>query len=366
MLSNDPIDLTKDLQDLLPQAVIDEWLPPEHKSILFLFQKFKQYPPHPCHYILPSNLQQFLHQDPIQDFDFRSFLDIPPPALPEISRAYQTAINGSPTPILSVTLQPDHGNLVLLPAWIFDYWKEIGRVVDIRKQWKVALAWVKKQSTLPQARELCQNILLALSTFPWSHHAAYTKDITPLFLNSSMASFLNSFHINHVMEQIQSQYEVQHEGGHTTQTIFASVDYFNAILHFYGSVPAKKEGYLWDILMAVENKIVIGEVTTFCGVMNLPLHWVSVVINFQQLKILYGDSLGRKMPKREHHACKRWIKHLINRSSKFTSGEIAIGHLPIGNQKDSNSCGLFALNAIAHHYINTPLLPSDETSLVCC
>lgn len=118
--------------------------------------------------------------------------------------------------------------------------------------------------------------------------------------------------------------------------------------------------------MPVENQIVKGEVDGFCGVMHLPLHWVSVVIDFQQLKILYGDSLGGKLPKAECQAFERWMKQLIKHSTRFpVDGKITHGPLPTGHQPDFYSCGLFALNAISHHHLNTPLLASDPIILVC-
>jgi hypothetical protein len=55
-------------------------------------------------------------------------------------------------------------------------------------------------------------------------------------------------------------------------------------------VRAKKEGYLWDALMVIENKIIMGEVDSLGGVMHLPLHWVSVVVEFRQQQIRYSDS----------------------------------------------------------------------------
>jgi hypothetical protein len=313
MQSNDTIDLTLDLKDLLPQPVVDNWLPDKNKSILFLFQGFDQYPPHTTHYTLPPNFLSTLHKTPAQEFEYTQLLSIPPPSLPIISQAYQDAIKNTKSPILSVTLQPQLTNPIIVPAWIFNYWREIERVVNIRKQWKVALAWVKGYSTLPQAAELSQRLLLGLSSFSWSHGAAYTKDITPLLLDSSMDSFLNSFHIEHVIEQIKVQYQVQYGVDEASHHIFATVDNLNAIVEFYGPGHGhkKKEGYLWSTLLAIENKIVTGEVNSFGGVMHLPLHWVSVVINFQQLKILYGDSLGHEMPKRKFQACERWMNHLI-------------------------------------------------------
>ena len=116
MPPNDLIDLTVDHRDLLPQAIIDEWLSNEDESVLFLFQEFNQYPPHPSHYILPPNLQSVLHQDGIQSFNYQSLLTIGPPALPSIPKAYQDAIKRSQHPIQSVTLRPYYGDPVRLPC----------------------------------------------------------------------------------------------------------------------------------------------------------------------------------------------------------------------------------------------------------
>ncbi|KAF9791280.1 hypothetical protein BJ322DRAFT_1017812 [Thelephora terrestris] len=282
MPPSEPIDLTVEPRDLLPKVVTDEWLPKEEKSIFF---------------------ELVLHQATVQHFDYVDLLKIPPPALPDISKAYQDAIKKSKPSILSVTLQLYQRDPITLPTWIFLYWVEIQRAVGIWQQWKIALRWVKEQSALPQASDLHHRLLLGLFHFSWSHGAAYTKDITPLLLNSSVESFLNSFHIDHGVGKIRADYWAQVGPDHAGRHVFATVDHFNAIINFYGPSPVKKDGYQWDILMVVENQVVTGEVDVFCGVMHLPLHWVSVVIDFQQLKILYGDFLTGQMPKRQHQAC---------------------------------------------------------------
>ena len=67
--------------------------------------------------------------------------------------------------------------------------------------------------------------------------------------------------------------------------------------------------------MEVENRIILGEVDTLGGVLYLPLHWVSVVVNFQQQQILYGNSLKQEIPSQEHDALEHWIKHLAGWST---------------------------------------------------
>lgn len=235
MQVDDPIDLTVDPRDLLPQPVVDGWLPHEEESVLHLFQ-FNQYPPHPSQYILPSNLQPFLHQAPIQEFNYQSLLHIAPPTMSSISKAYQDEIKKSKDPILSVTLIPCHGDQVILPVWVFNYWTEIGCVVKIRKQWKDALKWVQGYSTLPLATDLCYRLLLGLSSLSWSQAAAYTGDITPLLSNSSRGSYLSSYHIDHMVTQIGTQYKAQHGPDAASCHIFATVDHFNAIYQFYSKI----------------------------------------------------------------------------------------------------------------------------------
>ena len=91
MLSDNPIDLTVEPRDLLPQVVADKWSPSKEESTPSLFQ-FDRYPPYLSHYILPSDFQSVLHQDEILRFDYQSLLKISPPAHSSISKAYQDAI----------------------------------------------------------------------------------------------------------------------------------------------------------------------------------------------------------------------------------------------------------------------------------
>ena len=201
------------------------------------------------------------------------------------------------TPTLSVTLQPQHSDPIVLPAWIFAYWAEIGRVADIQKQWKTAMTWVQRTSALPPAMNLCQNLLLGLSSFSSSHWAAYTCELTSLLSSSSEESYLSSFHIDHMIWQTRDQYKAQHSPEIANCHIFATVHKLGAIIHFHGAMHMKREGHLWDHLLVIENKIITGEVDSSSGIIHLPLHWVSVVIDFQQLKILYGDSLDSRCQK---------------------------------------------------------------------
>lgn len=52
-----------------------------------------------------------------------------------------------------------------------------------------------------------------------------------------------------------------------------------------------------------------------------------------------------------------WLTFALDKV--FTMGKI--GSFKSGQQKDSVSCGLFAVNAIRHNVLNAPLLDQKET-----
>jgi Ulp1 family protease len=116
----------------------------------------------------------------------------------------------------------------------------------------------------------------------------------------------------------------------------------------------------------VENKIISGHIDSVAGVLHLTNHWTSLIITFRPPKILYGDSLGSSMPSNKASSFRRWVCHMLDRSGqKIPEIDISIYPLAISTQRDPFSCGLFALNAISHHYIpqNSPLLQSTVLSL---
>jgi len=59
---------------------------------------------------------------------------------------------------------------------------------------------------------------------------------------------------------------------------------------------------------------------------------------------------------------------MLNRSGHgIPESDISIYPLPTTVQQDPISCGIFALNAISHHYLphNSPLLQPNVISLAC-
>lgn len=99
-----------------------------------------------------------------------------------------------------------------------------------------------------------------------------------------------------------------------------------------------------------------GERTSVMLMKNLSgTHWVSMVLDFANSRILYGDSFGDKVPAKLIAAVEWWTQHHTGR--KFTQGALSITF-----QKDTYSCGILSFNALAHHADQEryPLVKSDR------
>ena len=363
---SDIIDLT--LENPLSPIVLRDWLPIQSKPVFHLFQ-FNQYPANKTGYIIPSNFDLVLHEEIAMDFQYSTLPQLGLPDSPAVSEAYQTAIKSAKKPINSVTLipAPRFGNPVTVPTWIFDYWRNMKLAISCKEQWKDALVWLRSHAGLSKAAPYCQDILLALSFFPWSGNNASVKDITSLLSECGPKSYLSDLHIDHMIEQTSASHGELCGPEISGRHVITSLHILGAITEFYGSrsAPSKTGNALWNQLMEIENSIIRGNIDSIGGVYYRPLHWVSVVFNIQKWCIHYGDSLGQPLQEPECSAFTKWIKHLKYRSDQSPhNGPVPVHSLPTGHQNDSTSCGLFALNAIDHYYLGSPLLPSDRMSLV--
>jgi len=364
-----PIDLTVDPVDRIPPNIVRNWLPTADEAVKHLFI-FNRYPNHKMHYFIPPTLAPMLHEDSIMDFDPNTLLQFGPPINASVSKAYEDAMEASPHPVHSVTLSldPVFRELVTLPFWIFVYWREIQSAMSYRTKWKTALEWLRSHSESPVTSGRCHDLMTALSFFPWSGNNIPVENIATLFASSSAKCCLVSWHIDHMMKHMSKQYQELHGPEVSGRHIFTNMDTLATIVTFYGTprTPVKTGNLLWEHLASIENRIIMGEVDSVCGAHYLPGHWVSVVFNFRQGHILFGCSLRRPIPKLECNAFTQWISRLNKKSGRnINTDSILVHHLPTGYQDDSVSCGLFALNAIGHHYLGHQLLPTNQMSLVC-
>ena len=335
-------------------------MPLDGLSVPHLFQ-FARYPHSEAPHYAHPHLDQLLHEEEAVGFNPNILLQLGLPSK-TLSDSYEAAIKASSSPIHSFTLLPLSGDSVRLPTWVLDYWREIMRAVEYRRDRKKVLVWLRGISQLESMAEICNQVMAGLSFFPWNGGNCSVHDMMSILTDS----WLSDFHIDHVLINISNQY-CDHFGSEASgHHVFLPVMDLISIVEGYkykqnsGRAADKRRQFL-----EVEDNIVLGHVDSVAGVLHLPNHWTSIVIKFKPPCILYGDSLGHSMPPTEASSFRRWIHHMLYQSGKEISEiDISIYPLATTNQQDFNSCGLFAFNAIEHHYLeHLPLLQPDICSL---
>ncbi|KAG2059588.1 hypothetical protein BDR06DRAFT_833449, partial [Suillus hirtellus] len=73
-------------------------------------------------------------------------------------------------------------------------------------------------------------------------------------------------------------------------------------------------------------------------------HWMAIIVNQSERKVLYGDPGGLGAPVVLCQAIDWWLKNHFTESFAWV-------HLPCTHQHDSHSHGVLAVNVIAHHLL---------------
>ena len=81
-------------------------------------------------------------------------------------------------------------------------------------------------------------------------------------------------------------------------------------------------------------------------------HWVTLIINFKNSRILYGDSMGGTIDEGIKNALTWWIGH-------HTGRDFVHSYIPITCQRDGYSCGILAWIALAVFLLPETYLLTD-------
>ena len=210
--------------------------------------------------------------------------------------------------------------------------------------------------------EICDQMMAGLSCFPWNDTNCSVHDMVSLLSDS----WLSNFHIDYVLTKIShlhGHYVAQASSHYALLSVF---DIGSIVSAYRGGAHHGRAADKGKCLLEVENKIILGHIDSVAGVLHLHNHWSSLVITFKPPRIFYDDSLGSLMPSDKASSFWQWISHMLSQSGHgIQKSDISIYPMEISVEQDPNSYGLFALNAISHHYLqqNSPLLQSDTLSL---
>ncbi|KAG2130281.1 uncharacterized protein EDB93DRAFT_1095017, partial [Suillus bovinus] len=247
----------------------------------------------------------------------------------------------------------------LLPMWVVSYWAAMSHALESQRDWCMSYDWVLDQLDVVladgQELEVVDEVLDVSESLPWDAplkgFSAQT-DLRTMELQLLLAScpihgcVLDSM-IAAVVQQMQAS-DLQFVSVKTLD--FADILRLN-----------EKQWNNYETDRAFVRLCTIGSAlhdgTLHCILFPINIdnvHWAVIEVNTVNQSISYANSLDWSWPNDNINTINRWLGyHGFGKFDRATT-------LQHGEQRDSFSCGIAAINTIKHALFHDPLFTNDR------
>lgn len=286
---------------------------------------------------------QYLSSDPINcsQFNAADILTPPTSVIEMLSHAIPTMDK-----IQSIQCPHTHTHSgKRYPLWLLTFWSELTHVRFIKERWNQAVQYLAKPDTdltnsglpIEKAKKVCQKIL----ALPWNARISGFEDQDQLFQLHTFCSrdWLSSIHINLILDLLKNDLEltadtltsIQHT--YHAQQVLAAYYYGNETYLASKSYRTIRT-HAQELATGVQN--ILGTVANVDG-----NHWIALMVDFRKRKVYYGNSLGGTIHEGLRVAYDWWFSMHNEKAFEWVP-------MKITKQRDRYSCGLLAVNALAH------------------
>jgi hypothetical protein len=241
-----------------------------------------------------------------------------------------------------------------LPSWVLTFWRSVATY------WREIVSWKRAYEavillTFPEVLEL-------LPTIPWDSRLPVPGASVSDLATFCTTDWLTDSHINLLAWYVNTKIGVR-------SVRFVQAAYPERIGHLFNAWRTKTTlpalTYQW--LDTLRDQLRNGVFTTVGFCLNtiagrgLPMphevgnHWIGIVINGQNQRIWFGDSMGHQPHASVTEMLDWWLKPAFPDCFE-------VHELPHKRQETTWSCGDRAVNMIAHHFDRTlfPLVGQTE------
>lgn len=292
----------------------------------------------------------YFDNDPPNLFDVPAIIKIPRPPTaivnrlashidPDICELEEREI---PTPKSVRCAHLNQDRSVRLPLRVIALWQDLAAVEEARNGWEKVMTFLEKAEFID---DTAQPVLALLNQVVWS---AKTAGFSPA--GRTHISHLPALVRQYWLSDEQMNLSIEILGSEIQKHRGARIEVQSTWLYAKlrevwpnNTMYASGKPFAW--MRKRGKRMVSGGLEVIGLMINLDRrHWVAAVVNIPAQEILFGDSLGGKIPSQVRDVLKWWTKH-------HTGHDFAIGPLPIGAQKDGVSCALYAWNALASYLL---------------
>lgn len=248
------------------------------------------------------------------------------------------------------------------PLWVITYWGEVLQIRVVLERWISADNGIRTQMERldhdePEAGKELWTACDAMLTLPWSGSiSGFSAKIALHHLAAYFTEeWLSDEHENQMLDILRDDLRDRDHplanSAHIETTNFIPIlsDGFKNQEEY-----ATGQHFRW--LRDLGQSFATGVKETLGLIVNKDgNHWVTVVIDFVEETIWYGDSLATRMGKEVENVIDWWIFLHVGEyfQKKF---------LPITRQKDGYSCGLLAWNALRAYYLDEDLMKAGSVA----
>ncbi|KAI0825548.1 hypothetical protein BC629DRAFT_1586451 [Irpex lacteus] len=292
----------------------------------------------------------FSSQLPTESLDASARRPIPPPAYVQAIRqaVVQAVLEKNARSIIDKGLKQ-----VRSPLQILTFWEKAAIAWRAQLVWKDAESWVSYMRN--KYTQDVDEVLALLRELSWAtplhiFQAIGTVDLLATLLSDKP---LNDEIINMLVAHLGTS-RVRHHPDHARSTVLAPTYLIDWVRSCYGQSNRKGKGLactptgsLLDLQRPFSKK---QRKFLFCVANIRNQHWILVRIDFVAQTIAYGDSNADR-DDAPNNAIKAVLKNLsIWLVNEFGTEFKVLGNiLPCGRQQDAVSCGVCAVNALAHN-----------------
>ncbi|KAF6765888.1 hypothetical protein DFP72DRAFT_996748 [Ephemerocybe angulata] len=245
------------------------------------------------------------------------------------------------------------------PLWAVSFWKLLLDIRDGQKMWKRSLAWCNSEMEQRQKKGDYDTVMMLeevkeqLDELPWNDSMDFERRWSRTL---SLSHFLGperltDSHLNMMVAIIAEKVSPE------AKVLIAPLAFTYDIITIDRKLKLPSKRWNRTILTQYERRIKQDGIKE----LHFPLHvdgnhWIVGKVDFIKSTVSYGNSLkgsrifNNSIPQTFDRLLCKWLKYAFNRSFK------SIGTcLPCATQVDSYSCGILAVNSIAHSTTGTPL-----------
>lgn len=249
--------------------------------------------------------------------------------------------------------------------WVISYWAKAHACHRIRQQWKDTIIWMERKSigsvlAKQQQCEICNQ----LSYLQWGDQLqgqpiTFGQVETLSILLSDRQLYGNNICqlIGILWERLSMVFDSLYN-----PCWLIDLEFGEQLVHASTSTLVTfASEWQFTVLRDAELNLQHGFKSTIGRILHVNgNHYTFFVLNIQDTYLGYEDSMGEPMPKNLRAAFLWWIQCLTGEDNT-PFPEMWLRELPVTKQRggDDFSCGILALNGLAHHLSHVPLLSNE-------